>query len=789
MPAPLKRRFRWSSLALILLLGILLRLNLSVKAFSSTFDTSTVGLMAMHILEGDRPLFYYGQTYMGALEAYATAIMFFLFGISTTTLSFAPILFAAGWIVAMYLLFAELFSARAGLAAALCTAVGGWYAMWFSMASYGGYGATFLFGTVFLTLAVRTAGRDLRRGACWVHAAAMGVVAALGIWTNFQVFSYLVTGGLILLAGMMPAGKRRIPAVPMLAAGLVALTGFVPLLASGDRIRFGSADWGSPSVAAVPEHARALLERLPQIFLWPVDSPGLLVKASLVSWLAAAVLYAVKVASERRRKERSKALVPLLFVVVFLPFYLVHPLAATAPVGYLIAPATMITAAFFGGAVSHRWRAVRWAGYSLLAAWALFNSTSALQTAEVKARAKKDVVIERTRIIEQAEEEGLRHLMILGSHRDGYTGQSLTFYARDRVRYVSSTHERYFPAMVSAELDPRTGFIFREEHLPKVERSLASAGISSFGRKIFRWTTLYDLKVPHERRRSIPPGAMRLDAAGAAEGAAGSLVDRRAGTGVEGPAGGEGRVTITAALDRPRSISGIWLTGRDSERLPGSFEISTSMDGIEYAPVGPKFRDILPAYIAGNRVYMMGYYARNDLRFGPVRARFVRITLGNAGKRKQGWSVNELFLFEHEGPADEVSPGEVEETARILGAEAVDFTVADRWLSAQLDARIGSGGPGPAVFPPFNPRHPHTMVPRLVVPRPGLAVAVERAVAEECGQVLERHLSPQVSLGRADLPHYTLFTFGGPDSAFKASRPSLEWNGHAVLEADVSGRR
>ena len=50
MPVPLKRRFRWSALTLIFLLGVLLRLNLSVKAFFSTFDTSTVGLMAIHIL-------------------------------------------------------------------------------------------------------------------------------------------------------------------------------------------------------------------------------------------------------------------------------------------------------------------------------------------------------------------------------------------------------------------------------------------------------------------------------------------------------------------------------------------------------------------------------------------------------------------------------------------------------------------------------------------------------------------------------------------------------------------
>ena len=83
----MKRPLRWAALAAILALGFALRLNLSLKAFFSTFDTSTVGLMGIHILEGERPLFYYGQNYMGALEAYVAAVMFALFGVSTTSLS------------------------------------------------------------------------------------------------------------------------------------------------------------------------------------------------------------------------------------------------------------------------------------------------------------------------------------------------------------------------------------------------------------------------------------------------------------------------------------------------------------------------------------------------------------------------------------------------------------------------------------------------------------------------------------------------------------------------------
>jgi hypothetical protein len=787
VPAPLKRRFRWIALTAILFLGFVLRLNLSVKAFFSTFDTSTTGLMALHILEGERPLFYYGQSYMGALEAYVAALMFSIFGISTTALSLSPILFTVGWIAATYLLFDELFSARAGLAAALCTAAPGWYSLWFSMGPYGGYSNTFFFGTVFLYLAVRLAGRELLTGGRWAHAAALGVTAALGVWTNFQVFSYLVTGGLVLLVGMAPSGRRSLLARPALAGALIGLTGFIPLLKVSGWVSTGAGDWGGLSITAVPGHARIFLERLPKLFLWPVDTPGILLKASLASWLAAAALYAVKVVSERRRKARLKALVPLLFAAVFLPLYLVHPLAAAGAPRYLIPLATTVTAAFFGGGVSHRWRAVRWAAYVLLAVWTLFNTASALQTAEVRVKSKRNVVLRRTKIIEQAEEAGLRHLMILGSHNDGHNGQSLTFYAGDRVRYVSSTLERYYPAAVSAELDPRAGFIFRAGHLPKVERSLSSAGIFSFSERSFEWTTIYDMKVPHARHRSVLPGEMVIEVEGAAGGGrGGSLADRRAGTDVEGVAGG-GRVTITAGLDRPRRIGALWLTSGDSSRLPRTFRVSTSMDGVEYTPVGPRHRNVLPTYISGNRVYMMGYHARTELRFSPVEARFVRVRVGREGNTSPDWSVNELFLFEHQGPSGPVADAEVEKITRSLSAEATDFTVADRWLSARLGARLASGDGPPPVFPLFNPRHRHTLISRTVAPRPGLAVVVERSVAEEAALVLEEALLPGTSLGRVDLPHYTLFTFRGPDSAFEGAGMSLQWNGHVILRDDTSG--
>nr|HMN61443.1 hypothetical protein [Anaerolinea sp.] len=39
-------------------------------------DEAIVGLMARHILLGERPIFFYGQSYMGSLDAFLVAAGF-----------------------------------------------------------------------------------------------------------------------------------------------------------------------------------------------------------------------------------------------------------------------------------------------------------------------------------------------------------------------------------------------------------------------------------------------------------------------------------------------------------------------------------------------------------------------------------------------------------------------------------------------------------------------------------------------------------------------------------------
>lgn len=81
-------------------------------------DESVPGLMAMNILRGDRPVFYWGQYYLGAIEMYATAFIFSVAGVSSLTFKFVPIVNSVLFIVTLYLIGRDFFNRRVGVLSA-----------------------------------------------------------------------------------------------------------------------------------------------------------------------------------------------------------------------------------------------------------------------------------------------------------------------------------------------------------------------------------------------------------------------------------------------------------------------------------------------------------------------------------------------------------------------------------------------------------------------------------------------------------------------------------------------
>src|SRR5512135_3039022 len=77
---------------------------LAINAVPFNGDEAIVALMARHILHGERPVFFYGQAYLGATDAWLVALSFSIFGENVLAIRIVQIVLFAGVVFTTYLL-------------------------------------------------------------------------------------------------------------------------------------------------------------------------------------------------------------------------------------------------------------------------------------------------------------------------------------------------------------------------------------------------------------------------------------------------------------------------------------------------------------------------------------------------------------------------------------------------------------------------------------------------------------------------------------------------------------
>lgn len=160
-------------------------------------DEAIVGLMARHILyRGEHPLFYYGQSYLGPLEAASAAVSFALFGPTVTSLRLAPALYSIVFIVLSERFARRAFGVAAAGAASIYLALGPLFLLTWSVKARGGYAEVIALGQALLWLSLTIGEGKPARGWRW---AIFGGVAGLAVWTDPLAVVYLAPAALYLL--------------------------------------------------------------------------------------------------------------------------------------------------------------------------------------------------------------------------------------------------------------------------------------------------------------------------------------------------------------------------------------------------------------------------------------------------------------------------------------------------------------------------------------------------------------------------------------------------------------
>ncbi|MDG4756787.1 hypothetical protein [Micromonospora sp. WMMD710] len=288
---------------LVVLAGVSYRLWLLGHATPPTnSDEATMGLAALHIARGEGfPVWFYGQQYMGTLEAYLAAPVFALaggpslLGLRLPTLALYALFLLLTWRLTVRLTGDRWF----GLLVVALLALGSDRVVKNQLIAGGGYPEMNAAGVALAVLAVDlAAGRPGWRPVRW---AAWGFLAGLMLWVDPLVLPYVVATGAVLVgfcrrelrgwAGVLLGAAAVLGAAPLLLHSL--LTGRDPLhavLAAGgagasagwaDRLH-GGLLLGPPLGMGFCAPGRCATWQL----WWAYALPVLLVVAAVTAWRA-----------------------------------------------------------------------------------------------------------------------------------------------------------------------------------------------------------------------------------------------------------------------------------------------------------------------------------------------------------------------------------------------------------------------------------------------------------------------------------------------------------------------
>lgn len=219
------------------ILSALLKITLmALGVFPFNSDEAIVGLMARHTLGGNWPTFFYGQAYMGSLDATIVAAGFFLFGKKVIVIRAIQIVLYSFTVISAAMLGKMIFkSERVALIGAVILAIPTVNTTLYTTISLGGYGEALLIGNLILIVALcATSNHSVRMYALW------GLLSGLGFWAFGITIVYILPSALLLIFDLGRERSKNFSAVAISSALFSGTLGAAPIIVWGINNGFGA---------------------------------------------------------------------------------------------------------------------------------------------------------------------------------------------------------------------------------------------------------------------------------------------------------------------------------------------------------------------------------------------------------------------------------------------------------------------------------------------------------------------------------------------------------------------
>lgn len=735
------------------LFAVLLLAGAAIRIFSAWCyrdvlnpDAGVVALMARHMAElRDFPVFFYGQAYMGSLEAGLSAIFCGLLGCSGFAVCLGTGVVAFLLLPVIYAWASDAGGRKAGLAAmAFCLIGTGGYFHYMG-SPRGGYAAVLLFETLVLWLGTRIIideyhGRRRRWG--WFFL--LGVCGGLGWWCNQLILPALLTVVVVFLLML-----RSRTFTWRLAAGAAGfLVGSLPFWVWNAVNDWATFDFLHSFGKIRFQLGLELLfgERLSEVLdIHILRPPWKILALALYAGAALVVLVGEVIRSRQRdRSHRFHILSILVFLNIFVVIFSASHFARFNTPRYLL-PLLPAVAVIVGLATA---RLTQWLPYGL--GWLPLLLLVASQYSVVMPGVYLEAKEYDQRMRDLAEVGDLLRKHNVDIVYGAYGLYSRNFLLDEEFCFTGVRGDRYPPYSRRAEMGENVAV---EEGCDSVEEFLAFAGGSAQTAELHGLSLLYDFKSPNVSMQVISPEMWEDALTTHDESILSQVTDGSVGTFFLHESQGSDEM-ITVRFREPVDVCAVRLVNRTDGAF---YPAICGVQGREKSTA--PWRTIRPPtvltgyYWSGSRPYWGGIHQRYVCRFAATTLSEVRLVLPHTDAVPT-WRISELEVL---GPGPELEPEATALTGllELLGARLIDHLYSDRWIANMVDQNTSG-----AVL---TEQEPHTRPragadrPNVVMLSPHTGLLTRQENVSRCRRVLAGR---RVAMRETAVGPWILFDFG-----------------------------
>jgi 4-amino-4-deoxy-L-arabinose transferase-like glycosyltransferase len=184
---------------------------MSINAFPFNSDEAIVGLMAKHILDGENFIYFYGQSYMGSLDAYLVALGFLLFGEKIWVIRLIQVILYGLVIIFSYLFVDISFqNKKIAFVSSIFLVFPAVNVVLYTTVSLGGYGEALLLGVIsFYIAAFISKDCENQKKINSVHIGILGFLLGIGLYENPISLTMIIPAILFVTWKIMKSGKSK----------------------------------------------------------------------------------------------------------------------------------------------------------------------------------------------------------------------------------------------------------------------------------------------------------------------------------------------------------------------------------------------------------------------------------------------------------------------------------------------------------------------------------------------------------------------------------------------------